>query len=168
MARKKYSLFHASIQKLASSRPGAWFFSRTQHHFDQAFLKLTNNKATMTSILSGLPVVILTSTGAKSGRPRTVPLLCIRDDAEPGKMAIVASNWGQHHHPAWYYNLKANPQATCAIKGQMGNYMSHEAEGDEYDKFWQLAMDTYIGFPLYQKRAGSRHIPIMVMTPVKT
>ena len=61
MAKKEYSLFQSSIQKVASSRPGVWFFSLTEHHFDKAVLKLTNNKATMTRILAGFPVVMLTS-----------------------------------------------------------------------------------------------------------
>ncbi|MFQ5422305.1 MAG: nitroreductase family deazaflavin-dependent oxidoreductase [Anaerolineae bacterium] len=167
MARKNYSLFHSSMQKLAASPPGAWFFSRTQHHFDRVILKLTNNKATMTSILAGLPVVILTSTGAKSGLPRKAPLLCIQDDSDPNKIAVIATNWGQSHYPAWYYNLKANPRATGLISGHNGDYSVHEAEGDEYDKFWQLAADTYIGYPLYKKRINNRHIPIMILTLIE-
>ena len=167
MTRKKYSIFHSLIQKFASTHPGTWLFSRTLHHFDRAFLKLTNNKTTLTSILAGVPIVILTSTGAKSGLPRNVPILCIRDESKPSRIAIVASNWGQKHHPAWYFNLKANPRATCSIAGQAGGYIAHEAEGEEYDKFWQAAMDTYLGFPLYQERAGDRHIPIMIMTLIE-
>ena len=145
---------------------GAWFYSYTLHHFDHAFLKLTNGRTTMTSILSGLPVVMLTTTGAKSGLPRKVPLLYIRDSHDSDTFAIVASNWGQKHFPAWYFNLKANPRTTCAIDGQVGEYMAHEAGGEEYERFWQHAMDTYIGYPKYKSRAGERHIPIMVMTPV--
>jgi deazaflavin-dependent oxidoreductase (nitroreductase family) len=152
------------MQKIASSRPGAWFFARTEHHFDRVILKLTNNKATLTSILAGLPVIMLTSTGAKSGLPRRVPLLGIQDNADPNKIAIVASNFGQNHYPGWYYNLKANPRATCLFNGRHDDYISHEAEGDEYDKFWQLAVDTYMGFPQYKKRISSRRIPIMVLT----
>ncbi len=165
MTQKKYSLFHGFMQKFASSRPGAWYFSRTQHHFDRVFLKFTNNKATMTSLLSGLPVVMLTTTGAKSGLPRTVPLLAIRDDSEPDKIAVIASNWGQKHYPAWYHNLKANPKAIGSINDQVNDYDAHEAEGKEYDMYWQSAVETYLGFPAYQKRVGKRHIPIMVMTP---
>ena len=150
MAKQQYSLIHSSMQKIASSRPGAWFFSRTQHHFDRVLLKLSNERLTLTSILAGLPVVIVTSIGAKSGLPRSAPLLRIQDDADPNTFAIIASNWGQGHHPAWYYNLKANPRATCLLDGQTYDYVAHEASGDEYEKFWQLAIDTYIGFPSYK------------------
>jgi len=167
MTRQRYSPFHSFMQKIASSRPGAWFFSHTLHHFDRVFLKLSGGRTTMTSIVAGLPVVILTSVGAKSKLPRTLPVLCIRDERTPDTFAIVASNWGQRHYPAWYFNLKANPRATCSIRGQAGEYVAHEASGEEYEELWRCAMDTYVGFPLYKQRAAERRIPIMVMTPVK-
>jgi deazaflavin-dependent oxidoreductase (nitroreductase family) len=166
MTKQHYSLFHSFIQKIASSRPGAWFFSRTLHHFDRVFLKLSGGRTTLTSILAGVPVVIVTTIGAKSKLPRTLPLLCIRDEQTSATFAIVASNWGQHQYPAWYLNLKANPRATCSIRGQTGEYVSHEATGEEYEKFWQCARDTYLGFPLYKQRAAERRIPIIVMTPL--
>lgn len=162
-----YSPFHTLMQKLASSKVGAWYFSGTQHQVDRFFLKLTNNKRTLTSILTGLPVMMLTSTGAKSGKPRTVPLLCIRNPQNPAQFALIASNWGQAKNPAWYYNLRANPTATCAIQGKTGQYKAHEANEAEYALFWQTAVNTYIGFPEYKKRVGNRHIPIMVLTPTK-
>ena len=137
MTKQRYSLFHSFMQKIASSRPGAWFFSRTLHHFDRVFLKLSGGRTTMTSIVAGLPVVILTTLGAKSKLPRTLPVLCIRDEHTSDTFAIVASNWGQHHYPAWYFNLKANPRATCSIRGQAGEYVAHEATGEEYEKLWQ-------------------------------
>jgi deazaflavin-dependent oxidoreductase (nitroreductase family) len=163
MAKKQYSLVHSFMQRIASSRPGASFFARTQHHFDRILLKLSNGRLTLTSLLAGLPIVVVTCTGAKSGLPRTIPLLRIQDEANPNTFAVIASNWGQSHHPGWYHNLKANPRATCLIDGQTHEYMTHEASSDEYDRFWQLALETYVGFPGYKERAGDRTIPIMVM-----
>jgi deazaflavin-dependent oxidoreductase (nitroreductase family) len=80
-----------------------------------------------------------------------------------GDFAIVASNFGQRHNPAWYYNLKANPRVSCTLGGAVASYHAHEAQGEEYDRFWRLALETYIGFPGYRERAGERHIPIMVL-----
>ncbi len=168
MTKKNYSFFHASLQKIGASAPGSWFFSKTQPRIDRVLLNLTNGKTNLTSILSGLPIVVLTSKGAKSGLPRTTPLLGVRDMTGTGKIALIASNYGQGHHPSWYYNLKANPQATCSISGQVGNYIAHQADGDEYASFWRAAMDLYLGFPQYQERVGNRHIPIMVLTPDET
>jgi deazaflavin-dependent oxidoreductase (nitroreductase family) len=165
MAKRRYSLFQSFAQKIASSRPGAWFLSRSLHQLDGIFLKLSHQRMTLTSILTGIPVVVLTTIGAKSRLPRTLPLLCIRDTDDPNVLAIIASNWGQHHHPAWYFNLKANPRATCSISGHLGMYIAHEAYGEEYERFWRCASETYIGFPLYKQRAGERSIPIMILTP---
>jgi deazaflavin-dependent oxidoreductase (nitroreductase family) len=167
MNRRRYSFFHVLVQKIASSRPGAWFYARILHHFDRVAFKLSGGRATVTSALAGLPVVLVTTTGAKSGLPRTLPLLCIRDERNPNTFALVASNWGQTHYPAWYLNLKANSHATCSIRGQAGAYVAREASGDEYERFWQYAAETYLGYPLYRQRVGARRIPIMIMTPEK-
>ena len=167
MTKKQYSPFHSVMQKIAASKPGAWFLARTLHHFDRIFLKLLGGRVTMTSLVAGLPVVILTSKGAKSGLPRTVPLLFIRDESDPASFALIATNWGQKPYPAWYFNLKANPNATCSIASQIGQFLAHEAQAGEYDRFWQYASDTYLGYPLYKQRIVGRHIPIIVMMPVK-
>ncbi len=164
----KYAPFYALMQRAAASPPGAWLYARILHHVDRFALKLSGGRMTLTSLLAGLPVVMVTTTGARSGRPRTVPLVCIRDKDDPALFALIASNWGQRRHPAWYFNLKANPQATCAIASQAGQYAAHEALGEEYEKFWRYAADTYLGYPRYKQRTGGRRIPIMVMTPMKS
>ena len=166
--RTRAAPLQAFVQKFASTKPGAWFGARILHHSDRLFLKLTGRRRTLTGIIAGLPVVTLTTTGAKSGLPRTVPLLCIRDPEDSKRFALIASNWGQRHYPAWYHNLKAHPQATGNIGGAVADYSAREAEGDEYQRFWGYAQATYLGFSLYAQRVGDqRHIPIMVMTPLE-
>lgn len=120
----------------------------------------------MTSLATGLPLAVLTTTGAKSGLQRTTPLLCIRDNQAPGTIALVASNWGQGHLPSWYYNLRSNPTATCSVNGIETMFEAHEAVEQEYERFWQSAERTYLGFPRYKQRAQGRNIPIMVLVPV--
>jgi F420H(2)-dependent quinone reductase len=155
--------FHGLMQQLASIRLGAWCFSKIQRQLDVMVLKLTG-KYTATSILAGLPLVILQVQGAKTGKLRTVPLLCIGDDGRGDQFAVVASNWGQAHYPAWYRNLKANPEPLGTIKGASRAYLAQEAEGAEYDSYWQLAQQTYLGFSKYHSRiAGERPNPIMVL-----
>jgi deazaflavin-dependent oxidoreductase (nitroreductase family) len=165
MTKKKYSWLHASMQKIGSTPQGALFFSKTQPQIDRFLMKLTCGKTNLTSLLSGLPVVLLTSKGAKSGLLRTTPLLGIRDPSGTGKIGLIASNYGQRYHPAWYYNLKANPQVSCTIDGKQGKYTAYQAQGQEYTRFWQVATDLYLGFAQYQQRAGERHIPIMILNP---
>ena len=166
MAKRKYPWYQSMAQKMGSTRWGAWILSRTLIHFDQVFLRLSNNRTTLTSILAGLPIIVLTSKGAKSGLPRTVPLLGIPEETGSNQIALIASNYGQERYPGWYFNLKANPEAQGLIEGQMQDFVAHEAEGEEYDRFWQTAMDIYTGFSKYQERVGDqRHIPILVLTP---
>ncbi|RRR75004.1 MAG: nitroreductase family deazaflavin-dependent oxidoreductase [Candidatus Viridilinea halotolerans] len=165
MSQKKYTPFRALMQRIAASPLGAWYYARTMHWSDGIFLRLSGGRMTLTSLFTGLPVVIVTTTGAKSGLARTIPLLCIRDERDPATFALIATNWGQKRHPAWYFNLKANPRATCAIAGKTGEYVAHEAVEEEYARFWQYAADTYVGYPLYKERIRERSIPIMVMTP---
>lgn len=155
------------VQRLAASAAGSWLLARTLHHLDRLALAVSGGRWSLTGILTGSPVVVVTTTGARSGRLRRTPLLGIRDRAHPGAFALVASNWGQRHHPAWYFNLKAHPEALCAVAGQSGPFVAHEAWGDEYDRFWRYAADTYPGYPLYRQRAGGRRIPILVMIPVR-
>lgn len=165
MPQKKYRPLHALMQRIAASPPGAWYHSRTLHLVDGLFLRLSGGRITLTSLATGLPIVNVTTTGAKSGLPRTIPLICIRDEYNQANFALIATNWGQKHYPAWYFNLKANPQATCAIAGKSGQYLAHEAADEEYAHFWQYAANTYMGYPLYRQRISGRSIPIMVMTP---
>lgn len=165
MPPKKLSPLHRGMHKIASSSPGAWFLARTQHHLDRVVFKLSGGRTTMAGVMTGLSVVVVSARGAKSGVIRHIPLLCIEDEAEPGIFAIVASNFGQSHNPAWYYNLKANPQVSCTLRGQTQDYIATELEGEEYQRYWAYALDTYMGFPHYKRRVGDRHIPIFVMKP---
>ncbi len=162
MEPRHYGPVHALVQRLASSAPGAWLVAHVLHTLDRLTLKFTGGRTTLTSLLTGLPVIWVTSVGAHSGQPRTRPLLPVHDPQHPGRCALIASNFGQHHFPAWYYNLKKNPQGTCLVDGRIVKFTAREAAGEEYGRFWRYATNTYFGYALYKKRAG-RRIPIMVL-----
>jgi len=158
-----YNGFHTLMQKVASSAIGAWCFSKMQRPIDVLILKLTG-KFTATSFLSGLPLVVLEVRGAKSGKLRVVPLLCIGADGRGEEFAVIASNWGQARFPAWYHNLKAHPQTSGTIAGRQRSYLGEEIHGERYDRYWQQAQETYLGFAKYHNRiSGKRHIPIIVL-----
>jgi deazaflavin-dependent oxidoreductase (nitroreductase family) len=162
MEPRHYGPLHALVQRLAASAWGSWLLARVLRGADRLTLRLSGGRTTLTSLLTGVPVMWVTSTGAHSGQPRTRPLLPIRDDGRPGRFALIASNFGQHHFPAWYYNLKKNPRATCLVDGRPAQFRAHEAAGEEYERFWRYATNTYFGYSLYRKRAG-RRIPIIVL-----
>jgi deazaflavin-dependent oxidoreductase (nitroreductase family) len=163
MSEPGYNFFQRAIQKFASTRPGAWFGSHVLHSIDRAAFKLSGGRATLTSYIAGLPMVVLITTGARSGQPRTTPLVAILEGSDLQRFALIASNWGQDHHPGWYHNLKANPRATCVIQGVTGAYQAREASGEEYARYWQRASQIYLGYLLYKQRVGQRRIPIMVL-----
>ncbi len=152
-----------AVQQVARTRPGSWLLARTLHHMDRAVLKLSNGRYTAATTLTGLPVVTLTTIGAKSGLPRHVPLMGIPDG---DKVVLIGSNFGQSHHAAWYYNLKANPQATLTMGNQTRPYVAREAEGEERERYYRQASAMYPGYADYRQRAGARQIPVMVLTPV--
>jgi len=158
-----------SLKKALHEFMSSKWMSRANPKFlpmlDRVLFKVTGGRYTATSLFSGLPLVMVHAIGAKSGKVRSVPLLCIRADKTDTEFALVASNWGQDHLPAWYYNLKANPQVDCTIYGETHTYLASEAEGDDYKHYWSIAERTYIGYPKYQRRAR-RHIPILIMTPI--
>ncbi len=143
---------------LVSSRPGAWFFRRTMHLVDRPLLRLTRGRV---SFASSYPVLLLTTTGAKSGEPRTVPLLYVeRDDG----LAVIGTRFGSTRHPGWYHNLRASPEAIVEISGNRGTYVAREAEEAERAEIWERAVRMYSGYERYKGRAG-RKIPIMILAP---
>jgi len=153
---------HRFIKRIGSSGVGAWLFSHIAHRVDMPIIRLSKGKYSLTGLLSGLPIITLTVIGAKSGEPRVVPLVAIPSGDE---VVLIASSFGRSRHPAWFHNLRANPQATLSTKGQTGTYIAYEAEGAEREKRWRQAVAYYLGFAAYQQRAGNRRIPVMVLTP---
>src|SRR5581483_10780180 len=119
----------------ASTRPGSWLI-RTMTPLDRRVLIRTRGRYTLLGPI-GAPTLLLTTIGAKSGLPRTSPLLyCRRGDA----LLVIGSNFGQPRHPAWTANLRANPSATVTIGGVDVPVRARELSGDER----QAAVDAFI------------------------
>ena len=93
--------------RIASSRPGLWLSPRVLPPSDRFLLRLSGNRYSATAWLAGLQVVTVTTRGARSGVPRPQPLIPFRIG---DRFGLIASNWGGKHHPAWYYNIRANPE----------------------------------------------------------
>ncbi len=144
-------------RRFAASGPGSWVFARVAHRIDRPVHRVTNGRHTFSSLVSGIPVVMLTSTGAKSGRPRTTPVLGIPTG---NGVAIIASNFGQDRHPAWYHNLRAHPAAEAVIHGERRRVRAVEVEGERREEIWQEGLRVYPGFDQYQHRASHRHISV--------
>ena len=163
VAYDQANLLQRLLRRVAASGPGAWLFARVLHRIDGPVFRMTRGRATVASLLSGLPVVMLTSTGAKTGQPRTVPLLGIPDG---DGVAIIASNWGQYRHPAWYYNLKANPDAQISVNGVRRHVRAVPVEGRHRTEIWDSAQRVYPGYSQYERRAAHRQIVVFALNPV--
>ncbi|GAB2663678.1 nitroreductase family deazaflavin-dependent oxidoreductase [Kribbella swartbergensis] len=109
--------------------------------------------------IMGMPVVLLTMRGAKSGKIRKVPLMRVEHN---GVYAAVASLGGAPKNPVWYYNLKADPKLTLQDGTVTKEYVAREIEGEEYDEWWQRAVAAYPPYAEYQTKT-TRKLPIFVL-----
>ena len=107
-------------------------------------------------------ILLLHTTGRKSGQERVIPIAYF--DFE-GKYLIVASNWGKDQNADWYLNLKKQPRAALEVKGKRIEVQSREATDEEYDRLWKFATEHHPPYLDYQKMTR-RHIPIMVFEPI--
>lgn len=153
------------IRKLSSLPAVAQILARSLPTLDRWVFRWSKEKQTLTSLLAGLPVVMVTTIGAKSGKPRPTPLVPIIDPSQPHRLALIATNFGQERYPSWYFNLRKNPQAECVMDGECKRYLAREAEGEEYERYWHLAEQTFLGYRLYRQRIRTRHIPILILEP---
>jgi deazaflavin-dependent oxidoreductase (nitroreductase family) len=154
------NLLQKALRRFAASGPGSWLFARVLHHIDRPVHRLTGGRHTFANLMSGLPLVMLTTTGARSGVQRTVPVLGL---PTPDGLAVIASNYGQSHHPAWYYNLRAHPEGRVTIDGGTRPFRAVEAEGDRRQRIWQQGLKVYPGWSQYERRASHRRIAVFVL-----
>ena len=110
-------------------------------------------------------MLLLETTGARSGERRQTPLVCT-DDGD--RIAVVASNGGKSAHPDWYFNVRANPMVTVTMRGLSAPYRARETEGVERERLWESALPVFPGYATYQERAGEREIPVIVLDPEPT
>jgi F420H(2)-dependent quinone reductase len=141
--------------------PVTAFFAPRVHRIDKALLRLTKGKFAACEIL-GWNMIQLTSIGAKTRESRIIPLIGMFDT---GKIALIASNFGRERNPGWYYNLKAHPECEVQFNGQSGIYIAREVNGEEYERYWQLAVSYYAGYNKYKQRAMYRCIPVILLEP---
>jgi deazaflavin-dependent oxidoreductase (nitroreductase family) len=149
-----------AMRRIGASAPGSWLFARVMHHIDRPVFRLTRGRHTMASLVSGLPVVMLTTTGARSGALRTAPVLGL---PSADGLAVIASNYGQEHNPGWYHNLRAKPDGHVTVDGVRSVFHASEAQGDTRARIWQEALEVYPGFSVYERRASHRQIAVFVL-----
>ena len=160
---RKPNAIQRLLHRFLMLRPVTAILARLLHRADNTLMKLSGGKYTVTEIV-GLPIIQLTTIGAKTGQPRTMPLVCLPDGE---KIALIASNFGQKHNPGWYYNLKANPACQVIVNGHPLHYVAREVFDEERETYWKMAVSYYAGYEKYKERASHRHIPVILLEPLK-
>jgi len=112
-------------------------------------------------IWNGVPTLLLTTTGRKSGQPRTTPLIFARDGDD---YLVVASMGGAPAHPQWYLNLQADPEARIQVRAERRTVTARTATGDEKARLWDIVRAQWPNYDQYQSRT-ERVIPVVVLTP---
>jgi F420H(2)-dependent quinone reductase len=133
------------------SRVNTWMLRRSKGKFGKTLIGT-----------KGAPVCLVTTTGVKSGLPRTIALLYMRDGDD---IVIVASMGGMSHHPQWYGNLVADPKVTIEVDGETIPMIARTATPAEKARLWPMLVDMYRGYAEYQART-EREIPVVICSPV--
>lgn len=148
------------ITPFALTSAGTWFLKNVSRRVDPTLVRLTGGRV---STLVFTPVVLLTTTGARSGLKRTVPLLYFTDEE---RIILIASNYGGTKHPAWFHNVSANPEVTLWAGGYEGRFTGRETSGEERERLWGLAQQLTRGYSRYQDTTQGREIPVLAFAPV--
>ena len=132
---------------------------RAMGRFNVPIYRLTRGR--VMGRIGRAPVLLLTSTGRRSGQPRTAPVLFLADG---DRVVVIGSNAGNVKEPAWSHNLKANPDAEIQIRGECRAVRARVTEGEERAELWHKMNEQYAGFEAYDERT-SRDIAVFALEP---
>ncbi len=152
----------AIMEPFALTRAGRWFTIEVAPRIDGTIGRMSGGRLTS---LPGIPMLLLTHRGRRSGRTYVTPLLYFTqgDDA-----VVMASNYGRERDPAWLANVKANPEVHLLARGRGGRYRARVAEGEERDRLFGLAKQLTRAYADYERRTtDTRTIQIVVLSPLE-
>ena len=152
-------------QRVTGTRAGAWISQRTLYPIDRAVFRWSDGRHSVPGLMAGLPVILLTTTGAKTGQERTMPLV---GTPWKGDLAVIGSNYGQVRTPGWVYNLEADPHARVEYRGVSVPVIARRLGPDDADAVFERAATAYPGYGNYRERADHREIRVFVLEPATT
>jgi deazaflavin-dependent oxidoreductase (nitroreductase family) len=141
----------------------ARFYGVIQQPFDRLVYRLTGGATTATSWLAGVDITMLTTTGARTAEPRTLPVLGLPDGDDT---ILIASNFGRPRNPSWYHNLCANPRATIVVDGVRREVVARELGGAERERGYRRGEEIFPGFIHYRRWTPDRQIPVLKLEPL--
>ncbi len=157
---RRPNLFQRVVQRFASTRPGAWVFSKVLRHLDNAIGRLTSGRTSAPEVLAGLPVLDVTTTGRKSGLRRTSHLIAVPIG---DTLALLGTNFGQRSTPAWVLNLEADPRASITYRRRTSEATARPASPEEHAAVLAGSAQVYGGYLKYQQRITGRRLRIFVL-----
>ncbi|HEX8067849.1 MAG TPA: nitroreductase/quinone reductase family protein [Thermoleophilaceae bacterium] len=147
------------LERLSATRAGGAFFLHVATPIDRVLMRLSGGRV---KLAVRRPVLLLGTTGARSGARRTTPLLY---GVDRDRLVLVGSNAGLPSDPGWCHNLRAHPEVTVEAPGLTGRYLAYVAEGEERERLWRQVVSAYAGYDVHGRRAREREIPVVVLTP---
>jgi deazaflavin-dependent oxidoreductase (nitroreductase family) len=146
--------------QLWATKTGLAIWSKTAARIEAPLIKATRGRVRLNI---AVPIVVLSSTGARSGQRRDIPLAYFTDGDD---VILIASNYGRERHPAWYHNLRAHPECALHIGDKGGRFIATETEGADRARLYGLAAERLNRvWEVEDKRSGARTIPVMRLTP---
>jgi deazaflavin-dependent oxidoreductase (nitroreductase family) len=145
--------------RAAGTWPGFTPVARSLVGIDRWLGRLTRGRVVA---LGMAPSLMLTTTGRRSGQPRSNPLQYVRDGDD---LIVIASNWGGTNNPGWAWNLRSDPNARVLLGGRDLPVTAHEVQGADRDRLWQLIVGQWPGYQAYRTNASHRQLPIFRLTP---
>jgi deazaflavin-dependent oxidoreductase (nitroreductase family) len=149
----------ALIEPLARSEAGRWWLINVSPKLDGAIFRLSGGR--FTSIPTH--ILVLTHTGARTGVKRENLLTYFTDGKD---LIVMASNYGRERHPAWYYNVSANPEVEVRAAGRVIGCRAQITAGEDRERLWGLAKQLTRAYVDYEERATGREIQVVRLTPI--
>ncbi|WP_052113243.1 nitroreductase family deazaflavin-dependent oxidoreductase [Knoellia aerolata] len=157
---------HRAIRWFAGTRAGAWVLARTLRRADSVAGRLTGGRHSAPSMFTGIAVLTVTTTGRRSGAPRTSHLIATPYD---GTLALIGTNFGQPSTPAWVLNLEADPRAVVGYRGVSRDVVARPASPSEVEEVFARSAAFYPGYGRYRHRLGGRRrVRVFVLEPPGT
>jgi deazaflavin-dependent oxidoreductase (nitroreductase family) len=155
------NVLRKGVKAFGATRPGAWLFAHLLRHLDDLIGRVSRGRTSAPQLLAGLAVLDLTTTGRRSGQPRTSHLIGF---PLGGSIALLGTNFGQESTPAWVFNLEADPQATVAYRGRSLPVVARPATEAELEQVVADAARHYVGYAKYRERIGtSRRLRVFLL-----
>jgi deazaflavin-dependent oxidoreductase (nitroreductase family) len=155
-------VYSRAVNAFSATRPGSWLVRHVAAHVDPTLYRWSRGRLSVTGVPT-LPMLVLTTTGRRTGKPRAVQLAHL---TEPdGTLLVVASAMGQDRHPDWLRNLRADPHARVLLPGRELDVVATELEGAEATRRWPDVVHVIPQMRRYARRTA-RDIPVVRLTPL--